>query len=70
MFGDKYENIVIVDTGDRTEYKAGDMAVRTTFIIFVVRNDTLGVNSKQNIYFKKGCKTNGRKEYENRGNKT
>lgn len=30
-------------------------AVRTTFI-FVVRNDTLGVNSKQNIYLRKGVK--------------
>lgn len=28
LFGNDYENIIIVDTGDRTEYKADDMTVK------------------------------------------
>jgi hypothetical protein len=28
LFDDDYENVVIVDTSDRTEYKADDMTVK------------------------------------------
>lgn len=28
LFGNKYENVVIIDTGDRTEHSADDMTVK------------------------------------------
>lgn len=52
LFDNNYENIIIVDTSDRTEYKADDMTVKELKSYDINQIDVITANEdKIYIYF-------------------
>lgn len=52
LFGNKYENVIIVDASDRTEYKADDMTVKELKSYDINQIDVITANEdKIYIYF-------------------
>lgn len=49
LFDNDYENVVIVDTSDRTEYKANDMTVKELKSYDINQIDVITAN-EDNIY--------------------
>lgn len=44
LFGDNYEDVIVVDSSDRTEYKADDMTVKELKSYDVNKIDVIEVN--------------------------
>ena len=51
LFDDDYENVVIVDTSDRTEYKADDMTVKELKSYDINKIDVITANEDKIYIF-------------------
>lgn len=51
LFDDDYENVVIVDTSDRTEYKADDMTVKELKSYDINQIDVITANEDKTYIF-------------------